>query len=471
MEWKGSGEMPAKQYEILALTMRYWFVLLILYIFVRSLFSTVRYLSNVKAMAQESTGNIPFILVLFALTAFVLLSLKDELNVLALLMGVLVCSTFLFQYLLLCYLFKGMDRYLLLMVDTLCIVGFIMLQRLQPDLAFRQVEWFGLGSIFLLLTILYIKFFKYWDKLNYPLMVISIGVLVLTLVIGKEMGGAKNWIQVWKYNLQPSEFVKVILVLVLSADLKTKKTRLGRLPVLLFTAAVILLVVLQKDLGAAFLYFCLFVFLYYIATSDLFIVAGASLVSSIGAVISYYLFGHVRTRIAAWRNPWADVENRGYQIAQSLIAIASGGWVGLGLGLGSPYVIPASKTDFIFAAICEEMGILTGISIIGLYLLIMARGVAIALKAKRPGDTLLAMGATISLAIQSFTIIGGVIKLIPLTGVTMPFVSYGGSSMLVSFGLLGIIQGIAIKNTGGNHDDAEQQCFEQEKGYYEPEED
>lgn len=463
--------MPAKQYEILALTMRYWFVLLILYIFVRSLFSTVRYLSNVKATAEESTGNIPFVLMLFALTAFILLSLKGELDVLTLLMGVLVCSIFLFQYLLLCYLFGGIDRYLLLMVDTLCIVGFIMLQRLQPALAFRQVEWFGLGSIFLLLTILYVKFFKHWDKLNYPLMVIGLGVLILTLAIGKEIGGAKNWIQIWKYNVQPSEFVKIILVLVLSADLKTNKSRLRRLPVLLFTASVILLVVLQKDLGAAFLYFCLFVFLYYIATSDLLIVAGASLLASLGAVISYYLFGHVRTRIAAWRNPWADVENKGYQIAQSLIAIASGGWVGLGLGLGSPYVIPASKTDFIFAAICEEMGILTGISIIGLYLLIMVRGVVIALRAKKPGDTLLAMGATVSLAIQSFTIIGGVVKLIPLTGVTMPFVSYGGSSMLVSFGLLGIVQGIAIKNSQKEQGKDVQQHYKEDGGCDEQEED
>ncbi|MCM8900699.1 FtsW/RodA/SpoVE family cell cycle protein [Caldicoprobacter algeriensis] len=463
--------MPAKQYEILALTMRYWFVLLILYIFVRSLVSTVRYLSNVKATAEESTGNIPFVLVLFALTAFVLLSLNGELDVLTLLMGILVCSTFLFQYLLLCYLFGGIDRYLLLMVDTLCIVGFIMLQRLQPALAFRQVEWFGLGSIFLLLTILYVKFFKHWDKLNYPLMIIGLGVLILTLAIGKEIGGAKNWIQIWKYNVQPSEFVKIILVFVLSADLKTNKNRLRRLPVLLFTAFVILLVVLQKDLGAAFLYFCLFVFLYYIATSDWLIAAGASFLASLGAFISYHLFGHVRTRIAAWRNPWADVENKGYQIAQSLIAIASGGWVGLGLGLGSPHVIPASKTDFIFAAICEEMGILTGVSIIGLYLLIMVRGVAIALKARKPGDTLLTMGATISLAIQSFTIIGGVVKLIPLTGVTMPFVSYGGSSMLVSFGLLGIVQGIAIKNSQRKQDKDAQQHYEEDEGCDEQEED
>ncbi len=451
--------MPAKEYEILALTMRYWFVLLILYIFVRGLFSTVRCLSSVGA-AEESTGNVPFVLVLFSLTAFVLLSLRGQVNVLTLLMGILVCSTFLFQYLLLYYLFGGIDRYLMLMVDTLCIVGFIMLQRLQPALAFRQVEWFGLGSIFLLFTILYVKLFKHWDKLNYPLMIIGLGVLILTLAVGKEMGGAKNWIQIWKYNVQPSEFVKIILVFVLSADLKTSKSRLRRLPVLVFTALVILLVVLQKDLGAAFLYFCLFVFLYYIATSDWLIAAGASFLAFLGAVISYHLFGHVRTRIAAWHNPWADVENRGYQIAQSLIAIASGGWIGLGLGLGSPHVIPASKTDFIFAAICEEMGILTGISIIGLYMLIMVRGVAIALKAQKPGDMLLAMGATVSLAIQSFTIIGGVIKMIPLTGVTMPFVSYGGSSMLVSFGLLGIIQGVAIKNNKKKQDGDVQQYHE-----------
>jgi len=215
--------------------------------------------------------------------------------------------------------------------------------------------------------------------------------------------------------------------------------------------------VLQKDLGAAFLYFCLFVSLYYIATSDLLITCCTTLLASLGAVISYFLFGHVRVRIAAWRNPWADIENKGYQIAQSLIAIASGGWVGLGLGLGSPHVIPASRTDFIFAAICEEMGILVGIALIGLYMLIMLRGISTALAAREPGDSLLAMGAAVSLAIQSFTIIGGVVKFIPLTGVTMPFVSYGGSSMLVSFGLIGIIEAIASKNYDAIQGGIEQQ--------------
>jgi len=449
--------MPANQYEILALTLRYWFVLLIVYIFVRSFLATWRRLISRNYLYNESTGNIPFILVLFALSSMILLALGDNINLLIIVLGVLISAAFLFQYLFISYFFAGVDKYLLLMVDTLCIVGFVMLQRLNPDLAFRQVEWFLMGSIIMLFFIIYTKYFKHWARLNYLLMAIGCGLLLLTLIIGKEVGGARNWITIGKYNVQPSEFVKIILVFVLSAELKQPKSRIKRLPVFIFMALVILMVVLQKDLGAAFLYFCLFVSLYYIATSDLLITCCTTLLASLGAVISYFLFGHVRVRIAAWRNPWADIENKGYQIAQSLIAIASGGWVGLGLGLGSPNVIPASRTDFIFAAICEEMGILVGIALIGLYMLIMLRGISTALAAREPGDSLLAMGAAVSLAIQSFTIIGGVVKFIPLTGVTMPFVSYGGSSMLVSFGLIGIIEAIASKNYDAIQGGIEQQ--------------
>ncbi len=456
--------MPDNQYEILALTLRYWFVLLVIYTFVRSFLSTWRRLIGSNSLYSESTGNIPFILVLFAISAMILLSLKDDINLLIMVLGVLISAAFLFQYLFISYFFAGIDKYILLMVDTLCIAGFVMLQRLNPDLSFRQVEWFLMGSIVLLFFTIYTRYFKHWDKLNYLLMAVGCGLLLLTLLVGKEIGGAKNWITIGKYNMQPSEFVKIILEFVLSAELKQKKSRVKRLPVFIFTAIVILMVVLQKDLGAAFLYFCLFVFLYYIATSDLLVTGCAGLLASIGAVASYFLFGHVRVRIAAWRNPWADIENKGYQIAQSLIAIASGGWVGLGLGLGSPQVIPASRTDFIFAAICEEMGILVGIALIGLYMLIMLRGISTALEAHEPGDALLAMGAAVSLAIQSFTIIGGVVKFIPLTGVTMPFVSYGGSSMLVSFGLIGIIQGVAQKNHDIRQREAEQQQINDDSG-------
>ena len=449
--------MPANQYEILALTLRYWFVLLVMYIFWRSLLSTWRRLMKPNDYHDEPTGNIPFILVLFALSAMILLSLKDNINPLIMVLGVLISAAFLFQYLFISRFFAGIDKYVLLMVDTLCIIGFVMLQRLNPDLAFRQVEWFLMGSVTLLFFLIFTKYFRRWERLKYLLMAVGCALLLLTLIIGKEVGGAKNWIEIGKFNIQPSEFVKIILVFVLSAELKQSKPRIRRLPVFIFMAAVVLMVVLQKDLGAAFLYFSLFLFLYYIATTDLLVTICTGLLASVGAVLSYFLFGHVRVRIAAWRNPWADIENKGYQIAQSLIAIASGGWVGLGLGLGSPYVIPASRTDFIFAAICEEMGILVGVALIGLYMLVMIRGICNAMAAREPGDTLLAMGASISLAFHTFTIIGGVVKFIPLTGVTMPFVSYGGSSMLASFGLIGIIQGIASKNHDMMQMEAEQQ--------------
>jgi cell division protein FtsW (lipid II flippase) len=454
--------MPDKQYEILALTLRYWFVLLVLYICFRSLISTWRYLLKTDIDRDGSTGNIPFVIILFILTAFVLLSLPGKIDTLVMLLGVLIAATFLFQYLLIIYIFPGIDKYLLLMVDTLAVIGFITLQRLSPELAFRQVEWFGLGSILMLIFIVFVRFSKHWEKLRYVLMAVGLGLLILTLLIGEEIGGAKNWITIGKYSMQPSEFVKIILIFVLSADFKEDKSRVRRLPVFSFVAVVMLLVVLQKDLGAAFLYFCEFIMLYYIATSDLVMSIVVGGVASIAAVLSYYLFGHVRVRIAAWRNPWADIEKKGYQIAQSLMAIASGGWIGLGLGLGSPQVIPAARTDFIFAAVCEEMGILVGIALIGFYLLIMLRGADIALAAREPGDALLAMGATISLAIQSFTIIGGVVKLVPLTGVTMPFVSYGGSSMLVSFGLLGIIQGVAAKTYAQQRREMEQEDYYEE---------
>src|SRR5690606_37906435 len=204
-------------------------------------------------------------------------------------------------------------------------------------------------------------------------------------------------------------------------------------------------------------------FIYPIATSDMLLTTAVAGAGVGGAILSYYLFSHVKVRVEAWKNPWANIEDRGYQIAHALIAIGSGGLVGAGLGLGIPYIIPASKTDLIFAAICEEMGILVGLMIIGFYGMLAVRGAVIAMNAENKLDALLAMGATVSLSLQSFVIIGGVIKLIPLTGVTMPFVSYGGSSMVVSFAMIGIIEGVAIKTyrallddeTGDNDEETE----------------
>ena len=165
-----------------------------------------------------------------------------------------------------------------------------------------------------------------------------------------------------------------------------------------------------------------------------------------GAVASYYMFDHVKARVAIWLNPWATYSTSGYQIAQGLMAIASGGLWGLGLTKGLPKSIPAYNTDYIFAVICEEFGIVFGIAVIALYLVFIIRGALIALNARSRYLMLVAFGCTVLITLQSFIIIAGVIKLIPLTGITMPFVSYGGSSMIACMMLLGILEGVSIQN-------------------------
>ena len=456
--------MSNKQYEILALTLRYWFVLLITYIFAQCVAKTIRGIFPRKPV-RRTTGNIPFILVLLSLTAFGLLSMQEpnSINIDTALMGVLVSAIVLFQFYLLYYIFPGLDEVLLLTVDTLAILGFVMLQRLTPEMAIRQVEWFAAGSIAMVIVIVIIPRLKGLGRLNYLLMIVSPVVLFLVAFFGKESGGATSRIPLGPFSIHPAEFVKLVLIIVLAFSLNERKTFRQKLPVFLFSAASVLGVVLQKDLGSALQYFIVFLLVYYISTNDWFLTAVAAGAGAVASIFSYKIFSHVRVRIEAWKNPWADVGGKGFQVAQSLMAMGSGGLIGLGLGLGSPYVIPASRTDFIFAAICEEFGIMVGGMIIGFYAIIIIRSMQKAFQAEQPSDMLLACGSAISLGIQAFIIIGGVVKMIPLTGITLPFVSYGGSSMIVSLCIQGIIQGVSIKNERLIHKaeaDPEQQTYE-----------
>ena len=221
-------------------------------------------------------------------------------------------------------------------------------------------------------------------------------------------------------------------------------------------------VVAERDLGAALLIAGTYLILFYTATGDV----KATLVGlgsgCVGAVASYFVFDHVRARVAIWQNPWATYETSGYQIAQGLMAIASGGLWGLGLTQGSPKSIPAYNTDYIFAVICEEFGIIFGIAVIALYLVFIIRGALVALYARDRYLMLVAFGCTVLITLQSFIIIGGVIKLIPLTGITMPFVSHGGSSLIASLMLLGILEGVAMRN-GDMLEDAMDAALEEDR--------
>jgi len=323
-------------------------------------------------------------------------------------------------------------------------LGLIMLYRIDPDIFLRQIVWFAIGAIaFLLVSIMS----KLWISIKVdPLIfwIITFLFLLAPLIIGVEKGGSKSWIQFGQHSFQPSELAKLTFVLFLAG-----RMRKGYIENLLLFAGQIMacvgLLVLAKDLGGAVLFYLTALALLFAATSRWDLTAIGTGAMAIAAVLGYYIFGHVKVRVAAWLNPWEDVPGKGYQIVQSLFAIAEGGFFGTGLGLGHPEYIPAVATDFIFSAFTEEFGFLGACAVIILYFLLIYRGIKVALHAKDAMLILAALGITTMFGLQIFTIIGGVIKLIPLTGVTLPFMSYGGSSMVMSFISLGILNGIWLK--------------------------
>ncbi|MCL4440849.1 MAG: FtsW/RodA/SpoVE family cell cycle protein, partial [Firmicutes bacterium] len=261
---------------------------------------------------------------------------------------------------------------------------------------------------------------------------------------------------------QPSELVKIILVIFLAGYLEEKRevlTEGTRLvfgvpvpnlqyvgPLLVMWGFSLVLLIFQNDLGTALIFFGTSLTMIFIATGRWSYVITGTILFTAGAGLCYLLYHHVQARVAVWLNPWNDIDGKGYQIVQSLFAIGSGGFYGTGLGLGRPTLIPAVHTDFVFSAWSEETGFLGAAALLLIYCLLIYRGFCVALKAKSGFGALLASGLTSLLAIQTLVIVGGVIKLFPLTGVTLPFVSYGGSSLVSSYILLGLMTSISAKD-------------------------
>lgn len=270
-------------------------------------------------------------------------------------------------------------------------------------------------------------------------------------VIGGWTNGARNWVTLKKLGVdvgfQPSEFVKILLLWVLLAAFAQKRGFKRMIPALAFAVAMcLILLIVQRDLGTLLIYFFLTIGMFYAATSNLMLTGIGLAGGCVGAVGAYHLFDHVKTRVDIWINPWSDTQDKGYQIVQALIAISSGGLFGLGLGLGTPRMIPYYHTDFIFAAICEEFGIIFAVGMLALYCFLIMRGLRIALEASTAFHSLMALGATLMLAVQTFVIVGGVTKMIPLTGVTLPFASAGGSSLISCMAMIGILLGVSSLN-------------------------
>lgn len=334
------------------------------------------------------------------------------------------------------------DRLLLSLTNFLCALGVLVLYSTEPDYAYHQAMYYGVGILAMIVCVWIVRLVRSWRIPVLLLIPLSLALLALPLVIGRETNGAKNWFYVAGISVQPSEIVKLSLLIIVSYYM----SRHRMLPWLFFAVSCLGVLMLQKDLGTALMYYGTTLMLFYASSGNLFL-TGLGLAGGAGAaVMGYKMFAHVKKRVAIWLNPWSDYENSGFQIVQSLMAIASGGLFGVGLGLGSPKTIPVYYTDFIFAVICEQFGLIFGLCVLLMYVAIIWRGTTTAMAARTSFHGLLAMGCTIMLGLQTFVIIGGVIKMIPLTGVTMPFVSYGGTSLVSSLCLVGLLQGVASLN-------------------------
>jgi peptidoglycan glycosyltransferase len=336
-------------------------------------------------------------------------------------------------------------------------IGFVTIARLDPDLARNQSLWTAVGVGAFVATLSAVKRVRDLERYRYTFALIGIGSLILPAIpgIGQEINGARLWVRLGPLNFQPGEAAKVLLVIFLAAYLVEKREllstptwRVGPLmlpdpkhfaPLLLAWGSSILIMVREKDLGSSLLFFAVFLAMLYMATARASYVGIGTAMFALGATVAYQIFGHVRDRVTTWLDPWPSAQDQGYQLVQGLFAFGSGGLAGTGLGLGSPGLIPNASTDFVFAAIGEELGLIGTTAVLILYLLLVGVGFRIALKADQPFLKLLAAGLTTILGVQTFIILGGVTRLIPLTGITMPFVSYGGSSLLANFVILALL--------------------------------
>ncbi|HXG25933.1 MAG TPA: FtsW/RodA/SpoVE family cell cycle protein [Candidatus Binatia bacterium] len=359
------------------------------------------------------------------------------------------------------------DQILLPAVGLLGGIGLLLMIRLPQDLAGRlgglgltQLVWLLIGLAIIAVLGVAVRNDVWLRRYKYTWAAAGVGLLLLVFIFGNETNGARLSLTIGPFSGQPSELLKVILVVFLAGYLSENRpllveesTRIGPItlpplpylaPMVAMWAIALGIVIVQRDLGAALLFFAVFLLLLYISTARVsFVVLGVG-AFIVGASVLYFLFGHVRQRIDVWLDPFADPTGAGFQIVQALHAFARGGLLGTGLGNGLPTIggrppIPALHTDFPFAALGEELGLVGILAILGLYLVLLERGLRIALAAQDEFRAILAAGLSLVMGVQAFIIAGGNLKLIPLTGITLPFVSYGGSSLLANAVIVGLL--------------------------------
>lgn len=343
------------------------------------------------------------------------------------------------------------DYYIMLIANMLFSIGILEIYRLNDKLAFRQIIWFCIGIIAFWLIYLVLKYIKIWSKMYYFYAAISYLLFIATFLFGKRINGAKNWIRLGSnFAFQPSELIKIAFVFLIAAYYKNRdkfeKDIFKKYSLHFFFYTFLGFLFLQKDLGTVLVFSGVFMFAQYMYEPHRKYMFINLLVLSFGAILGYILFTHVKVRVKIWLDPFKYADGMGYQIIQGFYAIASGGFFGKGLGLGRPDYIPFAESDYIFASICEEMGILMGMGVVMLFLILTYRGIKTSMEQHNRFYKYVAFCLSLIFAFQSLIMFGGILKLIPLTGITIPFVSYGGSSILSSFIALGILQYASEEN-------------------------
>jgi len=396
----------------------------------------------------------------------------QEANSPPLIYGAYYAGTLFGLYLVVRLLLPYADALLLAIVTLLTGVGLVLIYRLTSELegvenlALTQAVWILVGSGTLLFVVLFFRDYHKLFAYKYLLALAALGMIALTFTpLGFEVNGARLWVAVGPVNVQSSEFARIALVVFFAGYLAekrdpwaaTSRSLMGvQLPPLKYFGPVALvwavslgLLVFEKDLGSSLLFFAVPLLMLYAATGRIAYVILGSLLFALGSFATYLMFSHVQVRVQIWLDPWSDPSGSGFQITQSIFNIADGGITGTGLGEGFSQTIPNVQTDFVFSTVASELGLLGATALLLAFLVFVYRGMKIALLAEDDASKLLAFGLTAMFALQTLVIIGGVTKAIPLTGITLPFVSYGGSSVVGNFILTALL--LVVSEKAGEH--------------------
>lgn len=353
-----------------------------------------------------------------------------------------------------------------LIVNNMCMlltIGFIILTRLSFD---RSVKQFKIVVISIAGTFIIPYLMKRMRGLRHFTWAyggVGLAALLLVTVAGSTVNGSKLSFSLLGFSFQPSEFVKLLYVFCIAGMLQKARGFFQVALTALVAGAHVLILVLSRDLGSALIFFVVYIMMVYVATGRFFYLLAGALGGSIASVVAYRLFSHVRVRVTAWQDPFSVIEAAGYQMAQSLFAIGTGGWFGMGLSQGAPRKIPIVEADFVFSAISEELGGIFGLCLILVCASCFVMFMNIAMRLKDDFYKLVATGLGVTYGFQVFMTIGGVTKFIPLTGVTLPLVSYGGSSVLSTLMLFSVIQGMYIVSEGEKREKGKEEIRERNR--------